>query len=303
MKFSFFALLATLVSQVQSDEHAGTSGTLFYTGFLADMLCTRLEIAPDGANMLLNPESHTVRCELLPACLSSGYGVVTDIGSNGDPLYRVAAVFDESGNNFVADLLSSMEPTVNDLRVRIRSTFVETAPSSVTPAITSTDGERFWPAMNEIPIVTIDQLEFCNYQGPDAVPRDQSSCTSTGSVLEMLASDEGRESLAGLNLCMDEGLSISSEGNDYRINPTGCADHATFQDVKRADAMTCNQTVIGCEEQGSCISDCQDLCGNPLLLPSGERALQCCLDAVSREKGWGIVFVFYLTNPYSLVVW
>jgi hypothetical protein len=280
MKPSFSSLVgALLVAVIQADSHSNLSAPLFYTGYLADMLCTRLEIAPDGANMLLDPESHTVRCELLPACVRSGYGLVTDIGSDGDPLFRIAAVFDESANDYVVDLLSSMDSTINDLRVRVRSTFLETTEASVTPAITSSDGERFWPAMNEVPLVTIDQLEFCNYQGPDAKVEQQGACASTGSILELLSSDEGRATLADANLCMNQDISVSSDDNNYVISPTGCADHATFQDVKRADAETCNPMPSGdCTAEGTCELECTDPCGNPLVLPSGRAAKSCCRD-------------------------
>ena len=52
---SFFltALLPT-VTQAQEENEK-----LFLTGFLADLLCTRLEIAPDATNMIIDPESGT----------------------------------------------------------------------------------------------------------------------------------------------------------------------------------------------------------------------------------------------------
>lgn len=280
MKLSFFSVVAALlVAKAQADGHSNLSAPLFYTGYLADMLCTRLEIAPDGANMLLDPESHTVRCELLPACVRSGYGLVTDIGSDGEPLFRVAAVFDESANDYIVDMLNSMDSTINDLRIRVRSTFLETTDGAVTPSITSSDGERFWPAMNDVPLVTIDQLEFCNYQGPDAKTAPQGPCASTDSILELLSSDAGRETLAGINLCMNQDIAVSSDDSDYMIQHSGCADHATFQDVKRADAETCNPMPAGdCSVEGTCESECTDPCGNPVVLPSGRTAKSCCLD-------------------------
>eukprot|EP00961_Rhodomonas_salina_P014338 192648-Rhodomonas_salina.1 len=122
-----FSLLA--ISTARAESHAASYE---YTGYLADMLCLRLEIAPDTANMISSPEDHTVRCELLPNCLRSGYGVTQDIGTGSKREYRVAASFDEPSNNYVADLLRAMPSTQNDLKVKVRGTFQAVNPSSVT---------------------------------------------------------------------------------------------------------------------------------------------------------------------------
>ena len=88
------SILLLPTAQGNNDE------TMAFTGYLADMLCTRLEIAPDAANMILSPQDHTVMCELLPACLRSGYGILQNLGSDGESLFRVGAVLDEASNNF-----------------------------------------------------------------------------------------------------------------------------------------------------------------------------------------------------------
>lgn len=267
--------------------HAQEDGeTLYLTGYLADMLCTRLEIAPDQTNMITNPEEHTVRCELLPACLRSGYGLMQNIGTDGDPLYRVAAVFDEAANDYIVDMFQSMDPATADLRVQIQGTVLEAATSSaLTPAIMSTDGNRMWPALNDVPTITVDALQFCNYEGPDAQPIPQDTiCKDSSSLLDGLAT--GDDTLASANLCMDRDISLASEDDDfYLLTPNGCADHATFRDVKRATPASCALAADPCPGGGgdcsateTCAAECTDICGNPLLLPSGATAKSCCLD-------------------------
>eukprot|EP00961_Rhodomonas_salina_P237276 3207185-Rhodomonas_salina.2 len=79
------------------------------TGYVVDMLCGRLEIAPDDANMITSPEDHTVMCELLSPCLRSGYGVSQNIGTGDEKEYRVSASFDQAGNDYVVHMLRQME--------------------------------------------------------------------------------------------------------------------------------------------------------------------------------------------------
>ena len=257
----------------------GNNGTMAFTGYLADMLCTRLEIAPDAANMILSPQDHTVMCELLPACLRSGYGILQNLGSDGESLFRVGAVLDEASNNFVADLLSSMDDSIANLRVKVTGTFLEFASQAMTPEIVSRDGERQWPAMNNVPTISLDAFEFCNYKGPDARFPKNDACTSQN-ILGLLSSAEGRATLAGSNLCMRDEVTVVTDNDVLVIGHDGCADHATFQDVKRADAANCGQASSEtCEATDTCMAECLDACGNPLVLASGATASMCCLDA------------------------
>ena len=296
---SFLLLTWSLANGHGAGHNTSSSDELMFTGFLADMLCGRLEIAPDAANMLLSPVDHTVRCQLLPNCLRSGYGIIQNIGSDGDNLYRVSTIFDDSGANYVVDLLNSMDQATNDLRVKVHGTVLETADPMETPAIESRDGLRFWPAMNEIPRISLDSLEFCNYQGPDAIFDQSSTCADTESVLELLTTTEGRNTLASANLCFREEIFIASspEDNAYVVNPSGCADHATFQDVKRADQQTCSQTANPdcdqtCEATDTCALECVDVCGNALVLSSGQVAPACCLDGCGYPIVDGCGFPF-----------
>jgi hypothetical protein len=303
MMLSSAVVSAFLVASVGAQNESGTSQT--FTGFLTDMLCARLEIAPDGSNMIIEPVEHTVRCELLPACLRSGYGLAFGIGSEGDTLSRVGAVFDESGNDFVVDLLNSMDSATNDLRVKVTGTYLGTAPAADTPSISSRDGERFWPAMNNVPLITLDALEFCNYEGPDANFPKQDDVCSSGNILDLLATQDGRNTLANANLCMREEISlVSDDQNNIIVGHSGCADHATFQDVKRADAVSCSQTANSecdnvCEETDTCASECVDACGNPLVLASGAVAKSCCLDACGNPvvDPCGFPFLDVCGNP------
>eukprot|EP00339_Tiarina_fusa_P025278 CAMPEP_0117012566 /NCGR_PEP_ID=MMETSP0472-20121206/10548_1 /TAXON_ID=693140 ORGANISM="Tiarina fusus, Strain LIS" /NCGR_SAMPLE_ID=MMETSP0472 /ASSEMBLY_ACC=CAM_ASM_000603 /LENGTH=1529 /DNA_ID=CAMNT_0004715667 /DNA_START=109 /DNA_END=4698 /DNA_ORIENTATION=+ len=288
MIFSAIASAAFLAASVGAQD-IGTP--LTYTGYLADMLCARLEIAPDGANMILNPEEHTVRCELLPACLRSGYGIVQGIGSQ-------STVLRQSWTN-PPTTLSWIFSTP-----WIRRLTLGTAPAAETPAISSRDGERNWPAMNNIPLLTVDALEFCNYEGPDANFPKQPGVCSSESILNLLASETGRNTLAGANLCMREEISLTSDQDSIVVGHSGCADHATFQDVKRADAQSCSQTANPecdnvCEETDTCAAECTDACGNPLVLASGVVAKACCLDACGNPivDPCGIPFLDACGNP------
>ena len=60
MMFSRSALSVLFSSLAFSAVSAQEVGeTIFLTGFLADMLCARLEVAPDTANMIASPVDHT----------------------------------------------------------------------------------------------------------------------------------------------------------------------------------------------------------------------------------------------------
>eukprot|EP00961_Rhodomonas_salina_P186038 2511840-Rhodomonas_salina.1 len=105
---------------------------------------------------------------------------------------------------------------------------------------------------------------------------DVPKACSTDEVVGSLIGDKAN--LVGADMCLREDLTLSSDADYFVIKSDGCADHATFRDVKRADAETCNPPSSDCEEASECEGntcemECVDSCGNALAVDiSGKTA-------------------------------
>ncbi len=74
-----------------------------FTGYLVDVTCGLTGKGLDGANLVTNPDDHTMHC--LEACAASGFGVMLE-NSDGETFKFVK--FDGMGNNLSNEILSNM---------------------------------------------------------------------------------------------------------------------------------------------------------------------------------------------------
>jgi hypothetical protein len=79
------------------------------TGYLSDVACGTKGIAGDGANLATHPEKHTVACMKMPACMSSGYGILIKAKSGEYTFVK----FDQKGNEMAKKLLEATKKTDN----------------------------------------------------------------------------------------------------------------------------------------------------------------------------------------------
>jgi hypothetical protein len=65
---------SNVVSAITAPKNATPTAAFSYTGIIADVLCVNQRIALDGADMLLNPEAHSLHCLVeIPACYAQPY--------------------------------------------------------------------------------------------------------------------------------------------------------------------------------------------------------------------------------------
>ena len=181
--------------------------------------------------------------------------------------------------------------TANNLQVKVKGTRVGTTASSAVSSITS--GDKSWPALSNIPIISIDFLEFCNYTGPDSFMTIPSAC-ATDQVIEDLA--DKRANLINAELCFRDEVKLQKPTDaDYvLIASDGCADHATFKDVRSADATTCSgqkskktskDGESWCGDASACAMECVNQCGDALSKDAcGEPTKACCIDACGKPE-------------------
>lgn len=255
----------------------GLYETQEFVGFLVDMLCTTIKTAPDGADMILAPEEHTVMCALLPACLRSGFGVTQNIGTGEQKEYRPSASFNEEGNRIVEQWLRTMPPSKKDLLVQVRGSAVRLNGELPTPRDTQL------PPLYGVPVITVDSIRLCNYEGPDSRFTPPSLCTAP-SLITQLGGDRAGLLATGASMCFrSDAVTIDlTDPSVAVVSSEGCADHGTFKDVKRAGRDTCTlcDDLHATPPAPSCKQQCVDGCGNPLLRsPNGRKAAKCCLDA------------------------
>jgi hypothetical protein len=102
------AVIAALVALAAGQEK------MTHTGYLADLLCWNMVHAVDGANMLVNPEAHTVHCMLhIDACRKSGFALLDR--PDGAAEYELKYLLDETGNAAAVEILRATKKKSNVL--------------------------------------------------------------------------------------------------------------------------------------------------------------------------------------------
>jgi len=108
----------TSTKQITPIEQLGDGS---YSGYLTDILCWDLRIALDGADMLLEPERHTVHClRDIQQCIDSGYGLLSLADSGTE--YALKYRFDSAGNKAALEYVQSTNKR-NNVIVTVRGSF------------------------------------------------------------------------------------------------------------------------------------------------------------------------------------
>jgi hypothetical protein len=81
------------------------AGDESFTGYLGDNLCIERGVSLDGADMMKNPEKHSVHCALVGVCVDSGYSIMV-MNEMGE--YDVFKL-DNMGNKLTVEFLKSLD--------------------------------------------------------------------------------------------------------------------------------------------------------------------------------------------------
>lgn len=115
-----------------------------FRGYLADILCVDLIIAVDGANMITNPQGHSVGCALLPPCAASGFTILSKPSpgqTTYGPMYNFTADSNAKAIAFLRSL-HAVQPMRGSIDVTVEGTIVAGGKLQIAADIINDHG---WP--------------------------------------------------------------------------------------------------------------------------------------------------------------
>jgi len=101
-----------------------SSGTLFskdkeFIGYLCDKACAKAGISADiKANLITNPEKHTVMC--MKDCKDSGFGLMIKQSDGKYKFYK----FDENGDKLALSILNKTKKTDN-IKLKVNGSMMD----------------------------------------------------------------------------------------------------------------------------------------------------------------------------------
>jgi hypothetical protein len=131
---------------------ASCGTALIVKGFLADRLCVERVNAFDGANMITNPQAHTVHClRDIKACVDSGFTVL--IHTPGQTAYGPMYNFTANGNNMALNYLNGKDEDTDNVIVTVNGTFLASGLFEITSLSAAPRAPAFASAVAVIAIV------------------------------------------------------------------------------------------------------------------------------------------------------